>query len=52
MKTINIKKVNPAFIEAVKKSKAAKKERFKKYFAEIATSPSTEKLKRMNNHSV
>lgn len=47
MTRINISKTNPAFIEAVKASKAAKKERFEKYFAEISTSPSTAKLKQM-----
>ncbi len=47
MTRINITKTNPAFVEAVKASKEAKKERFEKYFAEIATSPSTEKLKLM-----
>lgn len=35
MTRIEIKNTNPKFIEAVKVAKAAKKERFEKYFAMI-----------------
>ncbi len=45
---IKINKANPAFIKAVKESIASRKERFEKYFAEIAASPITQKLKQMN----
>lgn len=47
MTRITINKTNPSFIEAVRASKAAKKTRFERYFAEIAHAPSTQKLKQM-----